>query len=150
LDEPTASLDVDIAVKVREFLKKQKQEYNVSMLFTSHDMSEIEEMCDKILILNRGAVIAQDTPSKLTRLMTDCKIEFFIQKDANRAFDLFTKIEIPFEQDRNTFKIPINEGAISDFLVLLAKEKISYEQISINKPDLEDYFLHVIGKEKND
>lgn len=86
----------------------------------------------------------------MTRLLTECEIEFFIEKDASKAFDLFTKIEIPFKQDRNTFKIPVNEGAISDFLVLLAKKNISYEQISINKPDLEDYFLHVIGKEKND
>lgn len=150
LDEPTASLDIDIAVKIRQFLKRQKQEYDVSMLFTSHNMSEVEEMCDRILILNKGTVIAQDTPSNLTRLMTDCEIEFFIEQDAKKALAFFTKIKIPFNQDRNTFKIAINEKAISDFLVLLAKESILYEQISINKPDLEDYFLHVIGKEKND
>lgn len=148
LDEPTASLDVDIAIKVRQFLKRQKQEYNVSMVFTSHDMSEVEEMCDRILILNKGTVVAQDTPSNLTRLMTNCEIEFFIEKDSRKALDLFTRIEIPFSQDRNTFKIPIDEKAISDFLILLAKEKILYEQISINKPDLEDYFLNIIGKEK--
>lgn len=150
LDEPTASLDIDIAVKVRQFLKRQKQEYDVSILFTSHNMPEVEEMCDRILILNKGTIIAQDTPGNLTKLMTDCEIEFFIEKDAKKALDLFTKIKIAFKQDRNMFKIPINEKAISDFLVLLAKENILYEQISINKPDLEDYFLHVIGKEKND
>ena len=150
LDEPTASLDVDIAVKVRHFLKRQKQEYSVSMLFTSHNMSEVEEMCDRILVLNKGTVIAQDTPSNLIRLMTDCEIEFFIERDQRKALDLFTKSKIPFRQEQNRFKIPINERAIADFLVLLAKEKVLYEQISINKPDLEDYFLHVIGKEKND
>ena len=150
LDEPTASLDVDIAVKVRQFLKRQKQEYNVSMLFASHDMSEVEEMCDRILILNKGKVIAQDTPSNLTRLMTDCEVEFFIERDSKRALALFAKIEIPVKQDGNIFKIPIDERAISDLLSLLGKESVHYEQISINKPDLEDYFLNVIGKEKND
>ena len=150
LDEPTASLDIDIAVKMRQFLKKQKQEYGVSMLFTSHNMSEVEEMCDRILILNEGAVIAQDTPSNLARLMTNCEIDFFIERDAKKASNFFTKIKIPFNQDRNMFKIPINEKAISDLLVLLAKENIFYEQISINKPNLEDYFLHIIEKEKND
>lgn len=150
LDEPTASLDVDIAVKVRQFLKRQKQEYNVSMLFASHDMSEVEEMCDRILILNKGTVIAQDTPSNLTRLMTDCEVEFFIERDVKKALALFAKIEIPVKQDRNIFKIPIDERAISDLLSLLAKEQVHYEQVSINKPDLEDYFLHVIGKDKND
>ncbi|MBI2025938.1 MAG: ABC transporter ATP-binding protein, partial [Candidatus Levybacteria bacterium] len=54
LDEPTASLDPDIATKIREFLKKQQKEYNVSMLFTSHNMTEVEEMCDNIVFLNKG------------------------------------------------------------------------------------------------
>lgn len=148
LDEPTASLDIDIAVKIRQFLKRQKREYNVSMLFTSHNMSEVEEMCDRILILNKGTVIAQDTPGNLTRLMTNCEIEFFIERDIKRALTFLTKIEIPFNQDQNRFKITISEKAIADFLALLAKENILYEQISINKPDLEDYFLHIIGKEK--
>jgi ABC-2 type transport system ATP-binding protein len=148
LDEPTASLDVDIAVKVRQFLKRQKREYNVSMLFTSHNMPEVEEICDRILILNNGTVIAQDTPNNLTHLMTDCEIEFFIEQDVKKANTLFKKIEIPVKQDGNIFKITIDEKAISDFLALLVKEKIHYERISINKPDLEDYFLHIIKKEK--
>lgn len=148
LDEPTASLDIDIAVRVRQFLKRQKREYNVSMLFTSHNMPEVEEMCDRILILNKGALIAQDTPSNLTRIMTDCEIEFFIEQDVQKANVLFTKIGIPVKQAGNTFKITIHEKEISDFLALLVKEKIRYEEISINKPDLEDYFLHIIEKEK--
>lgn len=148
LDEPTASLDIDIAVKVRQFLKRQKREYNVSMLFTSHNMPEVEEMCDRILILNKGTLIAQDTPSNLTRIMTDCKIEFFIEQDAKKANALFAKIGIPTKQDGNTFKITIDQKGISDFLALLVKESIHYEEISINKPDLEEYFLHIIEKRK--
>ena len=49
LDEPTASLDPDIAVKIRGFLRRQQKEYKVSMLFTSHNMGEVEEMCDNIV-----------------------------------------------------------------------------------------------------
>lgn len=149
LDEPTASLDPEIAVKVRDFLKKEKKEYNVSMLFTSHNMSEVEEMCDRVIILNHGKVIAEDTPEKLAETISDCEIQLFIKGDFKKAVGLFTKIEIPFEQDRYNFKIIMDGKRIAEFLMLLAKEKIEYEEISINKPDLEDYFLKVIENQKH-
>ncbi len=142
LDEPTASLDVEIAVKVREFLKREKKEYNVSMLFTSHNMSEVEEMCDRVVVLNNGKIIAQDKPEILAKTIGDAQIELLISKDAQKAKELFEKIEIPFERERNYFKIPLDEKRIAEFLMLLAEHKIEYEEIGINKPDLEDYFLH--------
>lgn len=146
LDEPTSSLDVDIAIKVREFLKKEKNEYKVSMLFTSHNMSEVEEMCDRIMILNHGKVIAADTPENLIKSTAETKLELTIERDAKRAIEFLKGIKMPFEQDRFNFKININERMIAEFLGSLAKEKIHYENISIEKPNLEDYFLQTIKK----
>lgn len=146
LDEPTSSLDPEIAVKVREFLKKQKEKYNVSMLFTSHNMSEVEEMCDRIIVLDHGKIIAEDTPENLAKRTADAELELLIKGEAKKATDFFKKIEIPFEQNRFTFKITMDEKRIAEFLMLLAAEKIQYEEISIRKPDLEDYFLQVINK----
>lgn len=151
LDEPTASLDIEIAVKVREFLKKERQEYNVSMLFTSHNMAEVEKMCDRVVILNHGKIIAEDTPEKLAKSITETEVELLIKNNAKKATELFTKLEIPFEQDRFNFKIIVDEKRIAEFLMLLAEEKIDYEEISIEKPDLEDYFLQAIeGKGQKD
>ncbi|MCL5432864.1 MAG: ABC transporter ATP-binding protein [Patescibacteria group bacterium] len=146
LDEPTASLDVEIAVKVRKFLKIQQREYKVSMLFTSHNMSEVEEMCDRVIILNHGKIIAEDTPENLANTISDTEVELLIKKDAQKAIALFKKIEIPFEQDRFSFKIIIDEKRVAEFLILLAEEKIGYEEISINKSDLEDYFMQTIER----
>lgn len=146
LDEPTASLDVEIAVKVREFLKKEKAKYNVSMLFTSHNMSEVEEMCDRVMILNHGKIIADDDPESLARSISDAEIELFVKRDAEKLITLLQKTEMPFEQNKFNFRIVIDEKRIAEFLMLLAEEKIEYEEISINKPDLEDYFLQTIGR----
>ena len=54
LDEPTASLDPDIAHKVKGFLKEYRATSGLSMLYTSHNMREIEEMSDRIVFLQRG------------------------------------------------------------------------------------------------
>lgn len=61
LDEPTASLDPDIAHKVKGFLKEYRETSGLSMLYTSHNMREIEEMSDRIVFLQRGKIIAQGT-----------------------------------------------------------------------------------------
>ncbi len=144
LDEPTASLDVEIAVKVRGFLKKEKKEYNVSMLLTSHNMAEVEEMCDRVVILKEGKIIAEDKPENLAKKITACQIELVITDDAEKAGVFLTAKKISFEKDRFRFIVSIEEKNIAEFLILLTAEKIAYEEISINKPDLEDYFLKMI------
>lgn len=65
LDEPTASLDPDIADKTRRLLKKIRLDAQVTILYTSHNMREMEEMCDRILFLNKGRIIAAGTPKEL-------------------------------------------------------------------------------------
>ncbi|OGH18063.1 MAG: hypothetical protein A3F31_03955 [Candidatus Levybacteria bacterium RIFCSPHIGHO2_12_FULL_38_12] len=145
LDEPTASLDPDIAIKIREFLKKERQEYNVSILFTSHNMSEVEEMCDRVMILNHGKIIAHNTPQNLAKNISISLVELLITRDQKRAIGFFTKSKIQFYQERFSFKIPIAEKKIAEFLTGLSKDNIEYQEISIEKPTLEDYFLQVIG-----
>lgn len=59
LDEPTASLDPDIADKTRQFLKELHKEKGITMLYTSHNMAEIEEMCDRVIFLNHGKIVEE-------------------------------------------------------------------------------------------
>jgi ABC-2 type transport system ATP-binding protein len=65
LDEPTASLDPDIAEKVRSALKKVQREREVTILYTSHNMREIELICDRVIFLSRGRVVAEGTPREI-------------------------------------------------------------------------------------
>lgn len=150
LDEPTASLDPDIAVKVRSFLKKQQKEYQVSMLFTSHNMAEVGEMCDRVIIIHHGKIIAEDHPENLAKEISDCQVELLIKKQSARADRLFTRLELPFEKERFHFYITVDEKRVAQFLTLLTKEGIEYEEVSINKPDLEDFFLKVIREKTDD
>jgi len=67
LDEPTASLDPDIADKVRKYLKQIKEEKNISILLTSHNMKEMEEVSDRIIFLHKGKVIASGKPEAVVQ-----------------------------------------------------------------------------------
>lgn len=65
LDEPTASLDPDIAQKVRALLKEERRSSGLSMLYTSHNMREMEEMSDRIIFLQRGKIVAEGTAQEI-------------------------------------------------------------------------------------
>lgn len=62
MDEPTASLDPDIADRVRKLLRKLQAERGLSILYTSHNMRDIEEVCDRLIFLHGGRVLAEGTP----------------------------------------------------------------------------------------
>jgi ABC-2 type transport system ATP-binding protein len=62
LDEPTASLDPDIADKVRKLLRRIQDERKITMIYTSHNMRDVEEVCDRVLFMHKGRIIAEGTP----------------------------------------------------------------------------------------
>jgi ABC-2 type transport system ATP-binding protein len=65
LDEPTASLDPDTADWVRGRLERYRRERNATMLIASHNMAEVERLCDRVIIMKRGHIEDDDTPAKL-------------------------------------------------------------------------------------
>jgi ABC-2 type transport system ATP-binding protein len=65
LDEPTASLDPDIAHKTRSLLREIRAATGLSMLYTSHNMREMEEMSDRIIFLQRGKIVAEGTAEEI-------------------------------------------------------------------------------------
>jgi len=67
LDEPTASLDPDIADKTRRFLLEVRRARGLSILYTSHNMAEVEEVCDRVLFLHHGRIVAAGTPLEVSR-----------------------------------------------------------------------------------
>src|SRR5580698_3902378 len=65
LDEPTASLDPDTADWVRGRLESYRRERGATMLIASHNMAEVERLCDRVIIMKRGHIEDDDTPAKL-------------------------------------------------------------------------------------
>lgn len=75
LDEPTASLDPDIADKVRTLINRLRYEKNLSILYTSHNMRDIETICDRIIFLHKGKIVAQGTRDEIARHFNDQSLE---------------------------------------------------------------------------
>jgi ABC-2 type transport system ATP-binding protein len=75
LDEPTASLDPDIADKVRKALLRLREETGMAVLYTSHNMRDVEEVCDRIIFVHHGRVVAEGTPRDVLRTTSDASLE---------------------------------------------------------------------------
>jgi len=67
LDEPTAYLDPEIAWQVKQVLLDAQREFGTTILYTSHNMLEVERMCNRIVFMHHGRVIAQGSPIEITR-----------------------------------------------------------------------------------
>lgn len=65
LDEPTASLDPEMADTVRSVLKSTQKDLKMGMIYTSHNMSEVEELCDRVVFIDRGKMMAQGSPREI-------------------------------------------------------------------------------------
>lgn len=75
LDEPTASLDPDIAHKIRALLKEARRVSGLSMLYTSHNMQEMEDMSDRIIFLQRGKIVAEGTAAEIVARFGQADLE---------------------------------------------------------------------------
>jgi ABC-2 type transport system ATP-binding protein len=75
LDEPTASLDPDIADKVRKTIRKVQSERQISILYTSHNMKDIEEVCDRVIFLHKGKIVAEGTPAEIVSRSQQASLE---------------------------------------------------------------------------
>jgi len=146
LDEPTASLDPDIASEVCAFLLEQREKEGVSILFTSHKMNEVAELCDRTIFLKKGEIIANDLPKNLAKSISGFRIRLTISDGMKRTIALAEKQHLPYQVDHRTISLSLDEAAIPPFLNALVLSQIVYTNIQIEEPSLEDYFLHIAEK----
>lgn len=147
LDEPTASLDPEIAKKVRDLLFQIRREKNISMLYTSHNMEEITQMCDRVIFLNCGRIVAADTPLKLTKMIKDSFLRLTFDAPLEKVKKFCSKKKLNFQIPQpNMLEITIKEEKIGEILTQLAKENVKITDIVIEKPNLEDVFLKIASK----
>ena len=141
LDEPTASMDPDIADKVRKFLLDTQKKLKTTILFTSHNMFEVEEICDRVIFINQGKIIAEDTPEGLAHRIKNVKVNLRIKDGQKRTVSWARKNAWPAKSEGKFIEVEVAEEEIAWFLAGLAEQGVEYSEISINKPTLEDYFL---------
>lgn len=149
MDEPTASLDPDIADKTLSLIEDLKRKRNLSIIYTSHNMDEITRVCENVIFLDHGRIIAHDTPLGLTKQVkrTTLRLIFDGPRSIVERFLAENTSKYIFK-DNNTAIITLEEKMVPKIIFGLSKEKIWITDIEIKKPTLEDFFIQIARGKK--
>lgn len=149
LDEPSASLDPDIADKVLTLIEKLKEESKLSILYTSHDMEEVTRICDEVIILDKGKIVAQDTPLQLTKMIDRAELKLTFDGERNRIEKYLKEKNQSYNfPNKITVVISTKETLIPKLIFGISNEDIYITDIEVKKPTLEDVFLTIARGEK--
>jgi len=155
LDEPTVGLDPAARRTLLDYVKKHVK-VGLTVFFTTHIMEEAEYLCDGVAIINRGRIIATDTPAGLKQKYGGVKAVEIKLKEASaqsvmhllRQIAGSSAIETPAEGTIRISSVEAQEMLVR-IIELLSKNAVQIESVSVNPPTLEQVFLTVIGNEEN-
>jgi ABC-2 type transport system ATP-binding protein len=142
LDEPTASLDPESAHVVREYILKQRADRNISVLFTSHNMAEVETICDRVVFIQRGKIVANDTPRNLARTLDQCYVSLLVEEAYAKSFGaVCDAAELGVVNQDGYSVVTMREDQIAAFISALNSNRIPLHGLTVSRATLEDYFM---------
>lgn len=144
MDEPTASLDPDIADKTLTLIEELRSERGISILYTSHNMAEITRICDEVVFLDHGTIVAHDTPGNLAKRVSAATLRLTFAEPA-AAFAVHFKGAYTIVNE-HVVEISSEESKIPQLLFDMSHLGSSIRDIEIKKPTLEDVFLQIARK----
>ena len=156
LDEPTVGLDPNQIIEIRELIRTLAKDHTV--ILSSHILAEVQEICDDILIISKGKLIAEGSPDKLEELTHGKEsVELTIQADQDSVKQIlagFSGIDDInwLDVNENSCHIQINtsndtQELCADLSLAFAQKKMPVTQMFVNKATLEDIFLELTGDE---
>lgn len=141
LDEPTNGLDPEGIKQVRELIVKLAKEEKMAVMISSHNLSEIENVCNKICIIKNGVVVEENDIEDLKKETSNS--EYVIEVDNPEAIKEIIKKDVQINNNKVTIKAEREE--IPEIVNKLVKAKIKVYSITENTLSLEDAFLKKTG-----
>ena len=153
LDEPTVGLDIQTRRKIWEYIKKIHEEFEMTILLTTHYMEEADQLCDRIGIIDGGKIQIIDSPQNMKSAMGNEVISLSIEETKSEKLFLseLEKIELinKINQDQNKITLFASKGTevIPKIFQISADLGIKIISISLTQPTLDDVFISYTGHE---
>ncbi len=157
LDEPTVGLDPKQIIEIRDLIKSLKQKHTV--ILSSHILSEVRAVCDYVLIISHGKLVASDTPDNLERLaagsnslLMKVKGEKDIIRKDLETIEGVTGVEMSYDSDEELWKTKVsiqeNVDIREKVFYAMAKANCPIYEMQVKRVSLEDVFLELTEGEK--
>ena len=147
LDEPTSGLDPNQIIEIREVIKQQGK--NKTVLFSTHILQEVEALCDRVIIINKGEIVADDKLTNLQKgragLVVKVKFQEAVEKNLLEQLDDVTGVE---ELQRSTFNLETSnpEKVRKQILELSLRNNLNIVSLQSENQSLEDVFSSLTQK----
>lgn len=152
LDEPTVGLDPKQVIEIRELIKSFRKDHTV--LVSSHILSEVSQICEKVIIIDRGEIVAIDTPENLERQTAEINTVNVIVEDENNKFESIkdeikdiTEIKFVTEKEDGSkeYVLKTTKADIrKDIFAVCAKNEITILEMKKTEASLEDAFIKLV------
>lgn len=153
LDEPTLGLDVQTRTATWEYIKKLKEEYNMTIFMTTHYLEEADALCDRISIIDHGKIIVTGTPSELKDSLGGDIINISI-KENDDVSEIIRNVENVKDVriENGSYYIKAVYGEVTAPLIIEALRKRGYTvtKLSLTEPTLNEVYLEYTGKSMRD
>ncbi len=141
LDEPTIGLDPVVKDNIRKLIKRMNKEYKTTIFLTSHDVSDIEKLCKRVIIINKGKVVLDDSMENLkyhylNKKILDCKCKEEVNLSGEEGINIIKNKGVNLKIEVDT-----NKKSISDALKLLNPDNII--DINISNVPLEEIISNI-------
>ncbi len=158
LDEPTLGMDVNAARALRAFvLRWVREQPGRTVLLTTHYMAEADEMCDRIAIIDRGRVLACDTPAELRRSVEGGQhVELEVRSEDGATLAEVDGIALAWgaphpERGTLTLKFRLPPGRVlGELMRALEARGLAVQAVSTRETSLEDAFIRIVGRGLDD
>src|SRR5437870_845749 len=144
LDEPTLGLDPQTRKHIWDYLQELRRREGVTLFMTTHYMDEAE-YCDRIAIIDRGKIVALDTPSNLKAMVGGDVITVRTTDNDRAADEIHRRFDLDVQRQDGQLHLEVERG--EEFIPTLARElSVPITSISLNRPTLDDVFLKLTGR----
>ncbi len=154
LDEPTVAVDPQSRNNILDGIKKLRDD-GATIVYTTHYMEEVEILCDRVIILDKGKILASGTCDELKGLANIVeKVTVELNSIDSKYIDMIEKLknvdDVSFDNSTLVIKYKNGKNNLVDTIDFLKENKIQYNKIFSERPTLNDVFLELTGKELRD
>ena len=146
LDEPTRGLDAQTRRKIWDYLNQLRENQNTTVLLTTHYMEEADFLCNRVGIMDRGQIVALDTPRNLKNTIGADVVTLEIESGDCELFEKLDFIQGVIKHGASvSLNVKNGETKIPVLMEFVQSQNIRVKSVELHKPSLEDVFLQVTG-----
>ncbi|KAA0550110.1 ATP-binding cassette domain-containing protein [Bacillus sp. BGMRC 2118] len=150
LDEPTIGLDIAVKVRIRQFIKEMNARWGTTVVLTTHDMQDIEEICERLIIIDDGTILYDGDLANIKRQFGQKRVIHFdlIQKESFvLPNELDGKVDILQSNDESKISLSFDhEETSSSFVISTIMNHYNVQDLSVSDPKIESIVEDIYNK----